>query len=598
MIFQISVKQFILYSFFLLVITTPFSAAAQDFFTVLCYHDVVDKPEDMDDDAILVSKLASQFQWLKENGYIVISIQDLLDVRDGKKNLPEKAVLLTFDDGYKSFYERVFPLLKAFNYPALSAICGIWIDTEGKEGLYHTNSKIKREEFMTWAQIKEVYDSGLVEIASHTYNLHHGIPANPQGTLQPAAVTLERDPKTGQYETIQHFENRIRADLKKNSDRIAQHIGKAPRAIVWPYGRYGQFTQQAARELGMPLNFLLTDDIKNSIHNLSKISRAYYNRNGELADFVAMLERWDKEQIRANRSLRVTLDSVYDPNPDQFEKKLSDLIERVSQFKINTVFLQGFSTEQSSGLATQLYFPNRHLPVKGDIMNRVAWQLRSRGGVNVYAWMPILGFDLNTQDRQKIREIYEDLVLHVPIDGIAFYDDTELRQQPDCQIESLTHFTKELEQVIKRYREDVKTTRSLFTRSVFDPTQAKCFSQKLDHYIRNYTFVCLMAMPYQANAEEPAEWIDNLFQKVKEHPKGLKNTLFELQSIDWKDKNSQLDPDDLKEQMRTFQQNGAIHFGYYPDDFANNIPDLKIVKEGISLSKVLSPKTAEELLQR
>ena len=53
------------------------------------------------------------------------SVDDLLAARDGRKALPEKAVLLTFDDGYESFYTRVFPILKAFRFPAVLALVGI-----------------------------------------------------------------------------------------------------------------------------------------------------------------------------------------------------------------------------------------------------------------------------------------------------------------------------------------------------------------------------------------------------------------------------------------------------------------------------------------
>lgn len=624
---------------------------AQDFFVVICYHDVVDTPNELDDDAITAAKLTSHFQWLKENGYTVVSVQDLIDARDGKKNLPPKSVVLTFDDGYKSFYRNVFPLLKAFNYSAVLAICGIWVDTQGKKGLYRApNTQPKPDQFMTWAEVKEVSDSGLVEIASHSYDLHHGIPANPQKSLQPASVTLEFDVKTGQYENRDHFKNRIRADLKKNSDTIKHHIGKAPRAIVWPYGRFSMQNQEIAAELGMKINFLLTDDVRNSVHNLAMISRNYYNHDGELSNFIDMLTVWEKERIEPVRSIRIDLDYVYDPDPTQFEKNLSALIERINQYKINTVFLQAFSDNKALGYATELYFPNRHLPVKSDIMNRVTWQLRSRAGVSVFAWMPIIGFDLkreellvksqkndsqqarvdpdrykrlspfNPEARRIIQEIYEDLALHVPIEGIAFHDDGVLSDFEDAsaagvqaqiqagfpasiqaiksnkeqlqkwtrwKTEYLTNFTKELTRTAQKYRGELKTSRSLFSLPVLNPFSEEWFAQNLDNFIENYSFVALMAMPYMEKAEAPDKWMDTLFQKVKEHPKGLKSTLFELQAVDWNNNNKPIESEKLREQMRTLQANGAIHFGYYPDDFIKGVPDLKIVKEGLSISKDL-----------
>jgi biofilm PGA synthesis lipoprotein PgaB len=52
-------------------------------------------------------------------GYSVVSVQDLFDAAAGKKELPEKPILLTFDDGYLSFYTKVYPLLKKYHYPPL-----------------------------------------------------------------------------------------------------------------------------------------------------------------------------------------------------------------------------------------------------------------------------------------------------------------------------------------------------------------------------------------------------------------------------------------------------------------------------------------------
>ena len=80
-------------------------------FISFCYHDVKDE---WDDDSMTVSteRLIKHFSWLKSHGYHPISIQDVIDAKEGKKNLPDKAILLTFDDGYRNFYYKVYPVLK------------------------------------------------------------------------------------------------------------------------------------------------------------------------------------------------------------------------------------------------------------------------------------------------------------------------------------------------------------------------------------------------------------------------------------------------------------------------------------------------------
>lgn len=76
----------------------------QNQFLVLAYHDVEDDAADQRYLSVRTSALNEQISWLLHNGYHVISVQDILDAHDGKKTLPPKAVLLSFDDGYSSFY--------------------------------------------------------------------------------------------------------------------------------------------------------------------------------------------------------------------------------------------------------------------------------------------------------------------------------------------------------------------------------------------------------------------------------------------------------------------------------------------------------------
>jgi len=59
-----------------------------------------------------------QMRFLKENGYRVITLDQLLDFLDFKCQLPEKSVVITFDDGWRSLYDFAFPILKDYGFPA------------------------------------------------------------------------------------------------------------------------------------------------------------------------------------------------------------------------------------------------------------------------------------------------------------------------------------------------------------------------------------------------------------------------------------------------------------------------------------------------
>ena len=99
-------------------------------YAVLAYHDVEDGAADQRYMSVRTSALNEQFAWLKQNGYQPVSVEQILQAQNGGPALPNKAVLLTFDDGYRSFYSRVFPLLKAYNWPAVLAPVGVWLDAQ------------------------------------------------------------------------------------------------------------------------------------------------------------------------------------------------------------------------------------------------------------------------------------------------------------------------------------------------------------------------------------------------------------------------------------------------------------------------------------
>ena len=118
-----------------------------DRFLVLAYHDVEDDAADQRYLSVRTSALNEQIAWLLHNGYHAISVQDILDAHYGLKSLPPKAFLLSFDDGYSSFYTRVWPLLKAWNVPALWAPVGSWVDTPTGQPVNFGGLMTPRERF-------------------------------------------------------------------------------------------------------------------------------------------------------------------------------------------------------------------------------------------------------------------------------------------------------------------------------------------------------------------------------------------------------------------------------------------------------------------
>lgn len=458
------------------VAAQPLPAADPDdgqTFRVLTFHDVrknVRASFETSPDATAVdeSTLVAAFTWLRSTGYHPVSLAQIVAARDGGPALPPKPVLLTFDDGYESAYTVVFPLLKRFQYPAVMALVSGWIDAPAGARFYGGEEAIAlpRARFLSWAQAREMAQSGWVELAGHTHALHRGIPANPQGNLLPAATAQRYDAATGRYESEAGYRARIVADLRRNKQEIERQTGAHVRALVWPYGSYNEVAVGAAREAGMPITLTLDDGPNTPDVPLSHMRRGLMNYQDEGPELLRELRSPDPRragEIEVNRVMHVDLDYVYDPDPVQQERNLSLLLDRVARMNPSSVFLQAFADPDGDGVADALYFPSRRMPMRADLFNRVAWQLSTRAQVRVYAWMPVSSFKLPASDpaadrlvrqmpgapagaadtyrrlsifdpvaRQAILEIYEDLGRHAAFAGVLYHDDGMFNDYEDA----------------------------------------------------------------------------------------------------------------------------------------------------------------------
>ena len=98
--------------------------------------------------AVTPSNFVRQIDWLRNNGYYFISVDQYLAARKGQNTLPPKAILLTFDDGYQSVYQYAFPVLKMFKIPAVIALVGNWL--EQKETIDFDGKKVPRSDILSW----------------------------------------------------------------------------------------------------------------------------------------------------------------------------------------------------------------------------------------------------------------------------------------------------------------------------------------------------------------------------------------------------------------------------------------------------------------
>jgi biofilm PGA synthesis lipoprotein PgaB len=601
-------------------------------FLVLTYHAVPLKASPDDEFSVSQNDFVEQMEYLRTHGYHPVSLDDILRANKGKKELPENPVLLTFDDAYISYYKFVVPLLEKFGYPSVLAVVGSFIDNP-PQGL--------PEPLMNWEQIKEVASKRLVEVVSHTYDLHKGIQYNPQGNVWAAGAIRAYDPNKKTYETEDGYRARIEADFETQKALFIRQLDFIPRGIVWPYGKYTAISMEIALKANYNFTFTLEEGFAH-VEHLHEINRIMV-KNKPIKDFIKEVKK-PKPEKPMIRAVQVDLDLIYDPNSyEQTDQNLGKLIERLVAMKVNTVFLQAFADPEGTGNIKSVYFHNRVLPVRADIFSHAAHQMIIRD-ITVYAWMPTLSLELPDEElneslkvreiegeeirasqswyrrltpfsskvRDLVRSMYEDLAAHSQIHGILFQDDAYLTDKEDFHPLAVSSYeerfgkpfilpgepetamkwaryktgvlldlTKNLMDGVKRYHPNALFARNLYAEVLANPESEKWFAQNYELFLHSYDQVVIMAYPQMEKVRQPSAWFKRLVSKVKGTPEGIAKTVFKVQAYDWQ-REVWLNDWVLLEGIQDILTAGGRHIAYYPDDFWIDRPKLKVIKLEIS----------------
>jgi peptidoglycan/xylan/chitin deacetylase (PgdA/CDA1 family) len=181
---------------------------------ILSYH----KLSESHSDAMTVTtdSFRSQMQFLKENGYHVVTLDELYDFLDFKTDLPGKSVVITFDDGWRSLYEIGLPILKEYGYPAT-----LFISTSMITGSSKT---------LSWDQVREMADAG-IDMQCHTVD-HRNL-----STLK------EGEPFRDYYEDLER-------ELVRSTRAIEKKTGRKVSYLAYPYGATNHLVIALLKKVG------------------------------------------------------------------------------------------------------------------------------------------------------------------------------------------------------------------------------------------------------------------------------------------------------------------------------------------------------------
>lgn len=232
----------VLISTIMILIILSTSVSAQTI-GVLCYHSVTDNPLRLSDYVIGADEFEADVKYFKEQGYNIVKPCGMW-YAEGDKN-----VVFTFDDGYDDFYYNVFPILKKYN------VCA---------AVYIIGSKINKKGYLSSAQIKELYDSGLVEIGNHTHIMHKREKAVLQSYHNDAVLVGE-----------------VVWDIQRCSDEVARITGKPTESMAYPYGVYSTNLDMTLRSLGYTTTFSTAPGILKEKADFQKPIKRIYRIHGD-----------------------------------------------------------------------------------------------------------------------------------------------------------------------------------------------------------------------------------------------------------------------------------------------------------------------------
>lgn len=557
-------------------------------FVTLTFHDVRDdvaKRGDRDVYAISTKNLGQYLEWIQREGWHAIRLEDIWLARQGKKALPNKALLLTFDDGALSSYNRVFPLLKQYKTPAVFAIPTSWINGNTKDA-YEAYGK---GNLMTWPQMREMVASGYAEFVSHSDNMHRGILANPQQNMQPAAITREYIEKQKRYETESEYQSRVVADLKKSKQTLDRELGINSRAIFWPYGAVTTETEELAAQAGLPMSFSLgsvaplADSVKTYQRALIMDNPTPEMINQEMLEFLNYVRAPYKQR---KSFLRFDLAEMQSANNEQFNQKLGQLLDKVDGLKSSTLILKAVSDSNGDGKIDVAYFPNRQLTMQQDMLNRVVWQSRTRIGNRVYAELPL---SLETEQKLDLSVLTADLVKNnTSIEGLMLDTgsmlDCAVRQQKwDTTCEAKVQQVFQIKERTKdqaKYYANISNNYQTALKFKLDQTQLAGLKPLLDYTLDYADFIYVELDPIQQpeifNAfleqlksfdDKEQQYLIASFnvpeQLTKQQVKQLKKNYQQLRSLAIQK---------IGVNNYSFNQAQSIHQNFYPELSLNSSP--------------------------
>lgn len=244
---------------------------------ILMYHSILKDPQRTGDYVISPEQLEKDLIYLQNHGYTTVLLADLIAYVHEGTPLPDKPIVLTFDDGYYNNLVYLLPLLEKYQMKAVVAVVGEYV-----QRFSDTKDPNPNYAHLNWDDIKTLQQSGLVEIQNHSYSMHEQKGRKGAGRMR--------------GESVEAYTQALKADLGKLQEAMKEHTGTVPNTFVYPFGQVSKESLSVLKELGFQASlscYEKTNVLTRDPECLYSLCR--FNRPGALPSEVFM-ERLEKAQ--------------------------------------------------------------------------------------------------------------------------------------------------------------------------------------------------------------------------------------------------------------------------------------------------------------
>ncbi len=537
-------------------VRTPAKHAASSMPTIaiLCYHDISDAPG-TPLQTVSPAFLRAQIRVCRAAGWTFVPLRRVIQLAAHPERLPAKTMVLTFDDGFRSFRDRALPVLRAERVPATLAVISAYVDQPPPD----------MPPLLGWDDLRALDADSLVEVVSHSHDIHRFVTSDPYKDTAPSPVTRRYLLAEGRYENREEYRARLRADLTLAQRTLTARLGHAVPVLVWPYGEHNDMARGVAGLAG----FTTTVGLGERAATREDLRAGYLPRIMVTRHMKFGTEReWLRIPPPPMRAVQIDLDDLYDARPAVFSARVDRLVRRVSELGATHAFIEACSDPAGDGRFTAAWFTNHQVFTRADVWGMVAAKLAQarlhvwariptmnltwvrqrhpewrivesrtaapargpRPGADAFvasavaAWPTRLSPDLPDVRRAAI-DFVTDLAVYTPIEGVLFDDDAFMApgerlavsrsMDPQARADTIEALLAACRGAVRAWRPDCEFGRSVPAPVVEADGVHAGLSQDFGRIARDDGLVVVMAYAWAAgHGADASAWVGRLGRRA------------------------------------------------------------------------------------